>query len=152
MERPERRAGLLPQPGGFEGCGPIGESQPADEAAVPHGIHAQRVPTRLHTTVFATAAQGEGGEHLISGVDQLVELDTRVVELGPESLNDPPERLRAALNARKVWDEGPGRQKLEFGWSVRELYRALNVASVEGLEYSPDHLHVLLRHRPPSIP
>ena len=134
LELIRRRNWTTRQPGGFEGCVPIRESQPANEAAVPHSPHAQGLPSRLHAAVFATAAQGEGGEHpILSGVDQLVDLDMNVVELAPERLGDPSERLRAPLDTRKVWDKGPGRNELELRWSIRKLYRTLDVASVLGV-------------------
>jgi hypothetical protein len=143
---------LLRQPGGFEGSVLVREPLYANDAAVPHGPYVPDVPACLRATLPPPAPDGERAEHLISGVDERMDLDMSIVELPQEDFHDAPYSFWPSLHVRKVGDEDPGGHELELRRRIRQRKRAFEVASVQGLDSSPHQFHVLLRHRPRSIP
>jgi hypothetical protein len=68
-----------------------------------------------------------------------VDLDVGVVEFAPERFRRPPEVLRPP--SPRIF-EGLRGLELELGWEVEERDRAAGVATVEGLNGTPNQLHV----------
>jgi hypothetical protein len=98
--------------------------------------------------VVSAAVDGAARVHLISHVDELVDLDVGVVELTPEHLD----RSSHSLPPPHICNVRDSGHELELRRRVRKRNRARDIASVDGLGEPPNQLDVVLRHRPPSIP
>src|SRR5690242_21923401 len=86
--------------------------------------------------------------HLITHLDEFVELD-------PKGLPARGEFLPNTLNLIKSEDAAPRTEcprEVLLEARSRVLERGVPVPAVDGVDCSLDDLHVLLRHRPLSIP
>ena len=76
--------GLLRQPHGFEGVGPAWEPLPPHGGPVLHRPHLADAPVGLDPALLPKAPHGCRREHLVSGVDEFMDLNMGVIELAPE--------------------------------------------------------------------
>ena len=135
---------LLPQPSGLEGFLPISEGlfshhppvldrEEEGELVSIHGNLARRP----HSVDLGYR------DHLVSGVDQL------------DGVNRVPGQSLLVLLVDQTYGllavAGPQEERFEHHVRVIDLGQSIEVATVVRGESRSDQLHVLLRHRPPSI-
>jgi hypothetical protein len=141
---PSGGRGLLAHPRRLERLSLACESLPAHESSTPHRPELPEAPVGLYAALLAMAPERHGGQHPVTGVDQLVDLSMGLVELAPPTVQELPEILRPAIQAPGAGDRVSG-DVLELGRSVGE--HALEIASVESLVATAHHFHGLPRHR-----
>ena len=81
-------AQLLRQPGGFEGLVVVSECLATDEPPVPNGPHVPQVPGCCSAALPATAPKGQGYEHMVTRVSQVIEINVRILELVLDPADD----------------------------------------------------------------
>src|SRR3954447_16784962 len=104
----------------------------------------------LDARALALALVTDHDHNFVSGVDQLLEVEAVVIpSFGPlgEELDDA-----VVASIDRVLDPclGIGEVPLDLGGHARE--DRFHVARSKRLSYAAHYLHVLLRHRPRSIP
>jgi hypothetical protein len=140
---------LLRQPYGFERLVPRVEGAPPNALPAPPPGY---VPDRLLGRCVATSAAAALAQERERHVSKVVRLDNLGGEAGKdtEQVFQPPADsvvaviVIAALQRSRAWDD--------LHIIVRECHKGVEVAPVEGVNGSADKVHVLLRHRPRSIP
>ncbi len=140
---------LLRQPDGFQGVRVVPISpHPHDPAAV-HRPHGGNALVHDEATLSASAADPEEGDHVIAGIDYLLDVGFNLLE----RLEPPRDGVSDVLEATSGAPVAPkSRNVLPFDVRVVQLAERLPVALPLCFEHGPDNLHVLLRHRPRSIP
>jgi hypothetical protein len=138
---------LLPQPHGFEGLRAV-----LIEAEPDHSAPAERPDpgrTSLHLDLTTARCVGsQGHNHVLPGLDEVVGLDPNGFPGLDESLN-PVSPLIGALYPRVKTDRT---RHVELAVRGHGFERHINLSPADGINGSANDLHVLLRHRPPSIP
>src|SRR5919109_1187561 len=143
------RSPLLRSPAGFEGFAlGLEHPRPNQPTVVELEELGERGRLHLHPAFGPLPADAQYGEHaMLVHRDALLEVQPEPaegIEPGPKELPNP---LRAAIRSR-IWKrvESP---PLEVG--VCRIEASVEVPAVDRLHRVADPLHVLLRHRPPSI-
>src|SRR5512132_3981937 len=138
---------LLRQPGGFEGLGAIREDRPGGDLAGAKLPHMEAglpdfATRRLHST---TISHG-GKDTLPLPIAQFLDLDPPLGKCVPVLAPCRIELIDASVDA-----EARKPRRIECRVRCETLSMRLS-EPVEMVILDPDGLHVLLRHRPPSIP
>src|SRR5918992_3245864 len=137
---------LHPQPRGFEGffhC--LEHSQPHD-LAFAEGPNVSGVGHRFDSALPADPNQTNRSDDLISRVDEVLGLHPPGCPLLPD---EPKELPDSFMTAKDKGVKGPPRQVIN-DFRVEDAVVHL-ATTVEVLVATPHYLHVLPRHRPPSI-
>jgi HK97 family phage prohead protease len=138
---------LLPQPHGLEGFGFSPVVAPPDALPVtplggtPERLVKRRVATR------AAATHAHGCERQVAEVAHCDDLDDHIGQEIDQVLPPAPDSIVAV---KAALDRDHAREGLHV--SVHQSQKGTQVASVEGVIGLASQLHVLLRHRSPSMP
>jgi hypothetical protein len=92
--------------------------------------------------------KAHGSEHFVSEVAHLHNLRGGVRKHIGQVLPQATDTVVSAVSAALNW----GEKRNELGLGIGECEEIIEVAPIERLPHFPRGLHVLLRHRPPSIP
>src|SRR5829696_7543219 len=138
---------LLPQPGGFEGFFHCLEHRQPHDLAFAEDPNMSGVGHRFDSASPADSNQSNRSDDLVSCVDEVLRLHPPG---SPLLANEPHELPDSFMTAKDKGVKGPPRQVIN---DFRVEHAVVHLATaVEVLVAPPHHLHVLLRHRPPSIP
>src|SRR5262249_44527971 len=145
---------LLRETGGFEGvCEAFVDLGP-DDLSIAKGEDVSEFEHGRRAAAHSPTALAGSKDHLVPMVDRLVDFDLKIVEgegTEPILLEEHPDLVLAAKHAEARY---PGSSGIKNDLSRQEPtadYRS-SAAPAELLHGLPHDLHVLLRHRPRSIP
>src|SRR5215218_9683135 len=140
---------LLPQTGGFEGFLPRLVQTEADHLRFPQVADAEEVALDSHPATPARPALAKHENHRIPRIDVLAGRNLVVRPRLKPVTKEPLDSLVAVVDARR-WQLARGRVPDHVGIEV--LAPRLAITRLESAHHPLDDLHVLLRHRPRSIP
>ena len=139
---------LLRQPHGFECLFSRSEPDRSHDESISHGPDTEYPLFEPCTAAPASTNDSWAHDDLLVVIDDLIDLDPVVLQL-PEELLERPEKTGVAmvdLRIRKV------KKIVPFDVRSKPREGGFRVAAVERFSNAPRDLHVLLRHRPRSIP
>src|SRR5918994_955465 len=146
----QTKAGLLPQPGGFEGFGLTAAGAPPNDSLVtPLGEDPAHLLDHGRGAVHAVRpmrADARGAEGPVAKLVNLIEAEAEVRKGTKEVLPPLPHAVVSvivATDSREQW--------LDLAIRVVERDEHVKVVPGEGIKGPVRKLDVLLRHRPPSI-
>src|SRR5436190_22359304 len=140
--------GLLPQPGGFEGFGPLFVGDHPDGLVIAIGPHRCDVVVDLYSAAAATPPRVDEDDDVAAGrLDELLGFEAEFLEGSLQLSQDIAECIGPMEDTGRV-DDGGGLMQLEVGGEVIEDDLT---GPVERLEGRADSVDVLLRHRQRSI-
>jgi hypothetical protein len=146
-------SGLLPQPHGFEGLGRLAVDDQPNDPPIPQRVHGCRAVHDLDAAAPSTRSDPMDDHHSISRIDEPLRIEGELLP-GVPDLGERPNQALIAVVARRV--EDPARlvdvhlRIAELGEIRRHPPEAGQVPE-KALMSLLDDLHVLLRHRLPSI-
>jgi hypothetical protein len=142
------RTRLPRQPGSLEGLGTVAIAPVAGDLPVTQREDVEGREPHFHAATSATAGLHPAYNHMVSTVEHFLGLKAVRIPCS-EPLGKPPLDLVAATVDLPA-DRDPGRN-LPFDLGVKRRERGLIIGAVIRTEQRTHELHVLLRHRPPSI-
>jgi hypothetical protein len=139
---------LLRQPNGFEGFFPRSVLAHFDDLAAPILVHENLLAEDVGVSVRGMTTDPHRHDQVLVGVDVFLDLDSEI----RKEIQPPRDHLRNAFMTLKgagfgLVGHGPPRNA-----PIEVLQPSFEVVAVEGLNCLAINLHVLLRHRPRSIP
>src|SRR4051812_25976621 len=141
---------LVRKPRGFEGFGRLHVPLKANDSPVTDIDHGRRVEHKLDAAALTALVFALENHHPVAGIDELLWLDPMVVPnlvvLGLDDLADLVEATRDDL-AFPDTPNGP----VQLDVRLEQIQRPVPIPSPQGFGRAPNNLHVLLRHRAPSI-
>src|SRR3954453_14364455 len=143
------RPRLLRQPPSFEGFMPTWERANGPERSFTQaGNHEPESLTDFRSRVLDMPGHVNKRNNAILRVAEVVDLETEVIEVFGEGRFEPSHAVMSAVGG--ALQPSISRVPDEVGREVGE--RSIDSFRAKGLEGVSHDLHVLLRHRPPSIP
>ena len=138
---------LLRQPSGFEGILPILVETEALDSAIADRTHPGSASLDFDP-VAPLRVPGVPRYHEITGFDYLVYLEANGFPHPEELVQEGAYLIKFEDTAHRA--DCP--REVQLGVRTQVLERGLQVLPVESVDKGPHDLHVLLRHRPRSIP
>src|SRR4051812_12521318 len=88
---------------------------------------------------------------ITSNVADLLRFDLEAIEVSPIGMPKPPNSLVAAIDALRPLDQAL-EHRMPLDGRVYSSHEPFEVVPLPSLKVAPHNVHVLLRHRPRSIP
>ena len=141
---------LLGEPHGFEGRGRIHVSLDTNDASAAHFEDDRRLGLELDSAAPPAPVFALQHDNAIAGVDEVLRLEAALIPcIEVLFLEDLHELFRATRDPALL-KAADGATELEI--RIDQLRHAVPIASQGGVVRAAHYLHVLLRHRPRSIP
>jgi hypothetical protein len=153
---------LLRQPNGFEGIASVGIEGRLCDLAVAHGPYGCTHHADLDSHPSSSSVVADQDDNVVTRINHLLYIGAialpRVEPVKPRSPETVKPRVSDSLSGRPVLDDclevlvEQRRNGLRQGGSRSFITKQAHQVSIAAREKAPDKFHVLLRHRPRSIP